>query len=36
MTTSNNSEGEGDAAAGIDWGTYPVARSYNFGVQLSF
>ncbi|MDY0076410.1 MAG: TonB-dependent receptor [Bacteroidales bacterium] len=36
MTTSNNSAGEGDAAAGIDWGTYPVARSYNFGVQLSF
>jgi len=36
MTTSNNSAGEGDRAAGIDWGTYPSAVSYNFGVQLTF
>ncbi len=36
MTTSNNSAGEGDAAAGIDWGTYPIARSYNLGIQLTF
>ena len=36
MTTSNNSAGEGDRAGGIDWGTYPSAVSYNFGVQLTF
>ncbi|MBG0782615.1 MAG: TonB-dependent receptor [Bacteroidales bacterium] len=36
MTTSNNSASEGDAATGIDWGTYPVARSYNIGVQVNF
>jgi len=26
----------GDVAAGIDWGTYPSARSYIFGVNLNF
>ena len=36
MTTSNNSAAEGDAASGIDWGTYPLARSFNLGVQISF
>lgn len=36
MTTSNNSAAEGDAATGIDWGTYPLAKSYNLGVQISF
>lgn len=36
MTTSDNSRGEQDVAAGIDWGTYPLARSFNFGVQLNF
>lgn len=36
MTTSDNSRNEGDAAAGIDWGTYPLAKSYNLGIQLSF
>jgi TonB-dependent starch-binding outer membrane protein SusC len=36
MTTSNNSANEGDIAAGIDWGTYPLARSFNLGVQISF
>ncbi len=36
MTTSNNSVGEGDIAAGIDWGTYPLARSFNVGVQIGF
>jgi TonB-dependent starch-binding outer membrane protein SusC len=36
MTTSDNSLAEGDIAAGIDWGTYPLARSYNFGIQLNF
>jgi len=36
MTTSNNSTSEGDKAKGIDWGTYPSARSFNIGVNLSF
>jgi TonB-linked SusC/RagA family outer membrane protein len=36
MTTSDNSKSEGDAAAGIDWGTYPLARSYNIGIQVNF
>lgn len=36
MTTSDNSKAEGDAAAGIDWGTYPLARSYNIGIQVNF
>jgi TonB-dependent starch-binding outer membrane protein SusC len=36
MTTSNNASGQGDLARGIDWGTYPVAKSYNFGLNLTF
>ncbi len=36
MTTSDNAEGEGDVAAGIDWGTYPLAKSFNLGVQIVF
>lgn len=36
MTTSDNATAEGDLARGIDWGTYPTAVSYNFGVNLSF
>ncbi len=36
MTTSDNSREEGDAAAGIDWGTYPLARSFNLGVRIHF
>ncbi len=38
MTTSDNAnaKGSGDKAAGIDWGTYPAARSYNLGVNLTF
>lgn len=36
MTTSDNATPEGDTAAGIDWGTYPLARSYNVGIQISF
>jgi TonB-dependent starch-binding outer membrane protein SusC len=36
MTTSDNARGQGDSAAGMDWGTYPSARSYNLGVNLSF
>jgi hypothetical protein len=36
MTVSDNSRGEGDRSAGIDWGTYPAAKSYNIGFELSF
>jgi hypothetical protein len=39
MHTSDNLNAEqykGDVAAGIDWGTYPSARSYILGVNLSF
>ena len=39
MHVSNNVNAEqykGDVAAGIDWGTYPTARSYIFGLNLSF
>ncbi len=36
MTTSDNAKGAGDRAAGIDWGTYPAARSYNVGVNITF
>ncbi|BDD01968.1 TonB-dependent receptor [Persicobacter psychrovividus] len=36
MTVSRNSASEGDIAAGIDWGTYPTAKSFVFGVQLGF
>lgn len=36
MTTSQNAAGEGDGAAGIDWGTYPQARSFTFGLNLTF
>ena len=36
MTTSDNALSEGDIAANIDWGTYPRAISYNFGIQLDF
>ena len=39
MHTSDNLNNEpyrGDIAAGIDWGTYPSARSYVIGVNLSF
>lgn len=36
MTTSDNAKGRGDSAAGMDWGTYPSARSYNLGINLSF
>jgi TonB-linked SusC/RagA family outer membrane protein len=32
----NNETYRGDVAAGIDWGTYPSARSYVFGVNLNF
>lgn len=36
MTVSNNSQSEGDAANGIDWGTYPSARTIMFGLDLTF
>jgi TonB-dependent starch-binding outer membrane protein SusC len=39
MHTSNNLNAEkyrGDIAAGIDWGTYPSAKSYIIGVNLNF
>jgi TonB-linked SusC/RagA family outer membrane protein len=39
MHTSDNLNSEtyrGDVAAGIDWGTYPSARSYVVGVNVNF
>ena len=39
MHTSNNVNAErynSDVAAGIDWGTYPSAKSYIIGANLSF
>jgi hypothetical protein len=39
MNTSDNLNAEkyrGDVAAGIDWGTYPSAKSYIMGVNLNF
>lgn len=36
MTVSANSTSEGDRANGIDWGTYPVCRTFTFGVNLTF
>jgi TonB-linked SusC/RagA family outer membrane protein len=36
MTVSNNAQGQGDSSAGLDWGTYPAARSYNIGLNLTF
>ncbi len=36
MTVSANAQGEGDAAKGIDWGTYPNAKSYTVGLNLTF
>lgn len=36
MTVSDNSKSDGARANGIDWGTYPAARSYNFGLNLTF
>ena len=38
MHTSNNVNVEhypGDVAAGIDWGTYPSAKSYVLGVNIT-
>jgi hypothetical protein len=39
MNTSDNLNAEkyrGDVAAGIDWGTYPSARSFIAGINLNF
>jgi len=36
MTVSDNSRNEGDRAAGIDWGTYPSARTLMFGIDVTF
>ena len=33
---SNNSLGDGVKAVGIDWGTYPSARTYTFGINANF
>ena len=31
-----NETAQGDMTAGIDWGTYPSAKSYFFGINLNF
>lgn len=36
MTVSNNATGQGDTALGMDWGTYPAAKSYNIGINITF
>lgn len=36
MTVSTNSAAEGDRANGIDWGTYPTAKSVTAGLNFSF
>jgi TonB-linked SusC/RagA family outer membrane protein len=36
MQTSENSAAEGDRAVGIDWGTYPTAKTYLMGLRVSF
>ncbi|HTJ50618.1 MAG TPA: TonB-dependent receptor [Cyclobacteriaceae bacterium] len=36
MSVSNNSAKDGDKANGIDWGTYPAAKSFNVGLNISF
>lgn len=36
MTNSDNAKGDGDLSVGMDWGTYPSAKSYNIGINLAF
>lgn len=36
MYGNNNSAGDGVRAVGIDWGTYPLARTYTFGLNVNF
>lgn len=34
--TSSNAQGDGVRAVGIDWGTYPSARTYTLGLNVNF
>lgn len=34
--TNSNSQGDGVLAVGIDWGTYPSARTYTLGLNINF
>lgn len=36
MTVSDNARDESDRAMGMDWGTYPSAKSFNLGINLTF
>jgi TonB-linked SusC/RagA family outer membrane protein len=36
MQTSENAAGEGDRAAGIDWGTYPASKTLLVGLNMTF
>lgn len=36
MGTSSNSTGDGVRAVGIDWGTYPSARTVTAGININF
>jgi TonB-linked SusC/RagA family outer membrane protein len=36
LGVNSNSAGDGVRAVGIDWGTYPSARTYTAGVNLNF
>ncbi|WEK35931.1 MAG: TonB-dependent receptor [Candidatus Pseudobacter hemicellulosilyticus] len=36
MATSANAAGDGVRAVGIDWGTYPSARTFTVGVNVNF
>ena len=36
MTVSDNSKNEGDRSNGIDWGTYPSARTIMLGLDITF
>jgi len=36
MTVSDNSKNEGDRSSGIDWGTYPSARTLMLGLDITF
>ncbi len=36
MYTNNNSSGDGARAVGIDWGTYPSARTITIGLNANF
>ena len=35
LGTNDNDRTSGDLARGIDWGTYPVARTYTFGINAT-